>query len=88
MLTHLRLSGNLTKIAGMIVGHLEGAGTLGDPGASEGDRGWPALVAESLSGYSWPLAWGLSAGHVAPHWTLPLGLTAVLEMGSCRIVVE
>lgn len=88
MLTHLRLSGNLTKIAGMIVGHLEGAGTFGVQGAGEGDRGWPALVEESLSAYSWPLAWGLPAGHVAPHWTLPLGLTAVLETGSQRIVVE
>jgi muramoyltetrapeptide carboxypeptidase len=84
MLTHLRLSGNLARIAGMIVGHVEGPGAFGAPGGVEG---WPALVAESLAGFPWPLAWGLPTGHVPPHWTLPLGLTARLEAGSLRIVI-
>ena len=86
MLTHLRLSGNLEGIAGMIVGHVEGAGALGISGA-EGRTGWPALVDESLSGFSWPLAWGLPTGHVPPNWTLPLGLPARLEAGSLRMVI-
>jgi muramoyltetrapeptide carboxypeptidase len=88
MLTHLKLSGNLAGIAGMIVGHLEGAGVLGPPGDAAGQSGWPALVDESLSGFSWPLAWGLPAGHVPPNWTLPLGLTAHLEAGSLRMRIE
>lgn len=86
MLTHLRLSGNLAGIAGMIVGHVEGAGALGLSGA-EGRTGWPALVDESLSGLSWPLAWGLPTGHVPPNWTLPLGLPARLNAGSLRMVI-
>lgn len=78
MLTHLRLSGNLEGIAGMIVGHVAG---------KEAWSEWPALVDESLSGFSWPLAWGLPAGHVPQNWTLPVGLPARLEAGSLRMVI-
>lgn len=78
MLTHLRLSGNLEGIAGMIVGHVAG---------KEEWSGWPTLVDESLSGFSWPLAWGLPTGHVPPNWTLPLGLTARLAAGSLSMVI-
>jgi muramoyltetrapeptide carboxypeptidase len=77
MLTHLRLSGNLAGIAGMIVGH---TGT--NPGID-----WPAVIDESLSGYSLPLAWGLPAGHFPRNWTLPLGLPARLEAGKLRMVI-
>jgi muramoyltetrapeptide carboxypeptidase len=78
MLTHLRLSDNLAGIAGMIVGHV----------LDKGDAsGWPALVDENLSGYSWPLAWGLPAGHVPQNWTLPMGLSARLEADSLRMVI-
>lgn len=82
MLTHLRLSGNLEGIAGMIVGHVAGREEWAGSGA-----GWPALVDENLSGFSWPLAWGLPAGHVPPNWTLPVGLTARLDEGSLRMVI-
>jgi muramoyltetrapeptide carboxypeptidase len=86
MLTHLRLSGSLANIAGMIVGHLgECLGPGGEP------QDWPALlsafVGDSLEGVSWPLAWGLASGHLAPNLTLPLGLPAQLEHGDGRLVV-
>lgn len=69
MLTHLGLSGNLANIAGMIVGSLgEGQGPDGS-----------VTVADALAGFSWPLAWGLESGHVAPNRTLPVGLPARLE---------
>ena len=42
---------------------------------------WPALVHDGVAGFSWPLAWGLESGHVAPNRTLPLGLPARLEGG-------
>lgn len=78
MLTHLRLSDNLAGIAGMIVGHV----------VDKGDASvWPALVDENLSGYSWPLAWGLPTGHVPQNWTLPMGLSARLEADSLRMVI-
>lgn len=74
MLTHLGLSGNLAGIEGMIVGHLGGAEEPGWAPAA-----WPDLVASNLSGYSWPLAWGLESGHFALNRTLPLGLPARLD---------
>ncbi len=38
-------------------------------------------IADALAGFSWPLAWGLESGHVAPNRTLPVGLPARLEGG-------
>jgi len=74
-LTHLRLSDNLARIAGMIVGHLDGGG----------DADWPSLVSDSLSGLEVPVAWGLDSGHRQPNWTLPLGLPARAEGDDCRL---
>jgi muramoyltetrapeptide carboxypeptidase len=70
MLTHLGLSGTLANIAGMIVGHL---------GEGQEPADWPAFVADGLARFSWPLAWGLESGHVAPNRTLPVGLPASLD---------
>lgn len=78
MLTHLGLSGNLVNIAGMIVGH------LGDGQGVD----WPALVGGGVASFSWPLAWGLESGHVAPNRTLPLGLPARLDGGSRLVLGE
>jgi muramoyltetrapeptide carboxypeptidase len=89
MLTHLALSGNLDRIGGMIIGHLDG-GAGGDGGAGADDCGRPAgdarragveLIADNLRSFRWPLAWGLDSGHRSPNLTLPLGLTARLEPG-------
>ncbi|HEV7517325.1 MAG TPA: LD-carboxypeptidase [Thermoanaerobaculia bacterium] len=82
LLTHLRLSGSLNKIAGMIVGHIS-AGTEGE----ENGVDWPAVVGEALSGFSWPIAWGQESGHVAPNRTLPLGLSARLSSDATRLVL-
>lgn len=82
-LTHLGLSSNLAEIEAMVVGHL--GGTEGTPEASVPSAEWAAVVADGLAGFSWPVAWGLPAGHWAPNRTLPLGLRARLEEG--RIVV-
>jgi|HubBroStandDraft_3_1064219.scaffolds.fasta_scaffold08733_3 muramoyltetrapeptide carboxypeptidase len=84
MLTHLRLSGNLAAIEGMVVGHLPPA--VGVDGASE-PPDWQDLVAESLAGCHWPIGWGLAAGHSRPNRTLPLGLTARLEPDLDRLLV-
>ena len=79
MLTHLRLSDSLAAIAAMIVGQVD-SGDAGAPTAN-----WPALVQESLGGFSWPLAWWLDSGHLRPNLTLPLGLTASLAGGDRRL---
>jgi muramoyltetrapeptide carboxypeptidase len=72
MLTHLALSGNLDRIGGMIIGHLDG---------SDAGRAGVELIADNLRSFRWPLAWGLDSGHRAPNLTLPLGLSASLEAG-------
>lgn len=82
MLTHLNLSGNLASIEGMIVGHLEGDEKSGREPAE-----WLSLVASGLSGFSWPLAWGLESGHAAPNRTLPVGLPARLDTADGRLVL-
>jgi muramoyltetrapeptide carboxypeptidase len=83
MLTHLRLSDNLVDIRAMIIGHLAAGQSAGQtPGQADPPAvDWPGLVAESLGGFPWPLAWGLDSGHLRPNLTLPLGLTASLEGG-------
>lgn len=89
MLTHLGLSGTLADIAGMVVGHPEGAAVTADV-----DRGardpvdWAAQLADSLAGFSWPLAWGLESGHRARNRTLPLGMAASLQgAGGVRLLL-
>ncbi len=83
MLTHLGLSGNLANIAGMIVGHLtDGRWPNGEP------PDWPDLVGGGVADFSWPLAWGLESGHVAPNRTLPLGLPARLESDGRLVLGE
>jgi muramoyltetrapeptide carboxypeptidase len=99
MLTHLRLSGNLAAIEGMIVGHLAPATSMrataridnrmcATAGAEPTDPiDWRDLVADSLASFRWPLAWGLEAGHCRPNRALPLGLTAKLEPEGNRLLL-
>jgi muramoyltetrapeptide carboxypeptidase len=82
MLTHLRLSGSLDKIKGMIVGHVSASG---EAEAVRAD--WPVVVGDALTGFSWPLAWGLPSGHEAPNRTLPLGLAARLSADAVQLVL-
>jgi len=80
MLTHLRLSGSLDSLQGMIVGHLDGGEA--DPAAAiskSGNAGFREVVADALAGLPFPIAWGLASGHRAPNRTLPLGLAASLS---------
>lgn len=81
MLTHLGLSGNLAAIQAMIFGHM----TRPDLPVETPDP-VPTLRA-GLVGSSFPLAWGLAAGHQPPNLTLPLGLTARLEPAAGQLVV-
>jgi muramoyltetrapeptide carboxypeptidase len=81
MLTHLRLSANLDTIQAMVVGHLS------IPDAAEHPAAVPRWAVESLAGFSWPAAWGVSSGHGVPNRTLPLGLVARLAPEAGAIVL-
>jgi muramoyltetrapeptide carboxypeptidase len=83
MLTHLGLSGTLSAIQGMIVGHLD-SGPPPDPVQAPD---WPAVVSDAVARFEWPVAWGLPSGHRAPNWTLPLGLPARLAGDPPRLVL-
>lgn len=88
MLTHLRLSGSLTRLRGMIVGHLNG-GEAGPPnGGSAGrDASFREVVADALAGLPWPIAWGQPSGHRSPNRTLPLGLAARLSADAAELAL-
>jgi muramoyltetrapeptide carboxypeptidase len=81
MLTHLRLSGTLQRLGGLIFGHLTGTSRE----ASELD---PIQLAASHLPPELPIATGLRAGHEPPNLTLPLGLRARLEPGSKRLIAQ
>lgn len=89
MLTHLGLSGNLTGIQGMIVGHLDSGTHDGTSSGRAAGRpvDWPAVVGEAVADFPWPVAWGLPSGHWAPNRTLPLGLPARLDGEAPRLLL-
>jgi muramoyltetrapeptide carboxypeptidase len=73
MLTHLRLSGQLTGLSGFIAGVFE---ECSDMSAIED------LLADILSGLNVPLATGLPVGHGLKNMTVPIGLPAILNTDS------
>jgi len=100
MLTHLRLSGSLAGLQGMIVGHLNGgdAAQIAPPdelriasgmasGAGGRDGVYREVVADALAGLPWPIAWGQPSGHRPPNRTLPLGLPARLSPAASEWVL-
>jgi len=79
MLTHLRLSGNLSGLQGLIVGHLSGDEN-GERDAGSTERAFLGYLGELTERYGWPVARGLPAGHARPNLTLPLGARAHLDV--------
>ena len=70
MLTHLLLSGELEKCAGLMVGTFE---ECGDPASVM------ALVGERCSRLNMPILSGLPVGHGEDNVPLPIGVRAVLD---------
>lgn len=84
MLTHLRLSGTLASIAGMIVGHLHAEGRT-EPEAWDGEVTLRRVLRDMAREFPWPLAEGLDAGHAAPNLTLPFGTLCTLDVRGRRL---
>lgn len=82
MLTHLKLSGNLAAIKGMVVGHVDS-----QQGSSASEEAELARVALDSAGEHGPLAWGLPAGHWSPNRTLPLGVRGRLDPDRLSLIV-
>jgi len=83
MLTHLDLSGNLTAVRGMVVGHCRPT----DAG-SETDPRWPAVLSRASRAICGPKAVGVPAGHGTPNLTLPLGAVAHLDPVAGGLVIR
>ncbi len=78
MLTHLRLSGKLDGLSGLIAGGFEECGDMSEI---------EVLLKDTLSGLDIPAATGLPAGHGPENIVLPLGLTAELDTDAMTLSI-
>ncbi|HYR10159.1 MAG TPA: LD-carboxypeptidase [Longimicrobium sp.] len=73
LLSHLRLAGVLSAVAGIAVGGITETPEMeGAPDAAE-------VVRDTLGGLGVPVATGFPFGHIDDNWTLPLGVRARLD---------
>ena len=82
MLAQLRLSGQLDRLAGLLIGHLDDGDRPLAPEAA-----WRELLADALGSFTWPVGIGHNSGHRSPNWTLPLGLPVVLDAMGRRLIL-
>lgn len=79
MLTHLRLSGLLNRIAGLIIGRFIDCGDISDI---------HHLAMDMVSELNIPVVSGLPVGHGTQNVTLPLGLQATLDTEQMIISID
>ncbi|MFC1533074.1 LD-carboxypeptidase [Thermodesulfobacteriota bacterium] len=79
MLTHLRLSGILKDLAGLIAGRFVDCGDISDINR---------LLMDIVSGSDFPVFSGLPAGHGTRNITIPLGLRVDLDTMNKTLFVE
>ncbi|MCZ8235763.1 MAG: LD-carboxypeptidase [Inhella sp.] len=72
-LTQLRLAGVLDAVSGFVLG-----------GFSEADSP-DAVLADALHPLGKPVLAGWPAGHIVPHWALPLGLPVQLDVAQRQL---
>jgi len=76
MLTHLKQAGKLDNLVGVIFGEMLGClGETADPSLLL------SVIADVFSGYSYPVGFGLPAGHGGENLALPLGTRVRLDTG-------
>jgi muramoyltetrapeptide carboxypeptidase len=76
MLTHLRQSGALSRVKGVLLGAFVVPKTRRE---FPRDRPLRAILAETFAGLGVPVVTGVRAGHVPGKWTLPLGGRAEID---------
>ena len=84
MLTQLRLSGALDRIAGLAFGHF----TEIPPDQSNENRPLNDLLSEVAERCAVPCVAKIPLGHIDDQWTLPLGRSAVLDADSRTLTIE
>jgi muramoyltetrapeptide carboxypeptidase len=74
MLTHLKQTGKLDNLAGVVFGEMIGClGETADPALLL------SVITDIFSGYSYPIGFGLPAGHGGENLALPLGTRVRLD---------
>jgi muramoyltetrapeptide carboxypeptidase len=84
MLTQLRLSGALDRLAGLAFGQF----TDIPDDAANADRPLVDLLQEVATRCNVPCLAGIPLGHVSDQWTFPLGSTAELDADAKTLIVE
>lgn len=80
LLTHLRLSGSLAAVRGIVIGSMRGLDEAPDVPSSIPER-----VSRLAPGV--PVAWGAPFGHGGANLTIPLGATARLVPGAPAVEI-
>ena len=78
MLTHLRLSGSLDRIRGLIAGDMTGRADRVEV---------EQRLVELARRFSWTVAAGLDVGHTRPNLTMPIGLQTTLDTRTSSLIV-
>jgi muramoyltetrapeptide carboxypeptidase len=72
MLAHLRLSGALQRLRGVVIGRFSQL----ERGGRDGALGFDEVLSTYFAGLGIPVAHGFPIGHVDSQWTLPQGVRA------------
>jgi muramoyltetrapeptide carboxypeptidase len=81
MLAHLRMTGALAKVAGVMIGQF----TEMKRSTEDGALGFDEVLATHLAPLRIPVAYGFPIGHVDDQWTLPVGIRARLDAGTGEV---
>jgi muramoyltetrapeptide carboxypeptidase len=81
MLSHLRLTGALQCLAGIVIGRFTDLQRANRDGA----LGFDQVLAHYFSPLGIPAAYGFPIGHIEEQWTLPLGIKARLDAGAGEV---
>lgn len=83
LLTHLRLSGSLARIRGMVVGEM-----IVSDAEDFAEGAFEEMLLSLSAEFGWPVGWGLQSGHGQPNLTVPLGFRATLDVARRRLTFE
>lgn len=81
MLAHLRMTGALGKVAGVLIGQF----TEMKRSTEDGALGFDEVLATHLAPLRIPVAYGFPIGHVDDQWTLPVGIRARVDAGTGEV---
>ncbi|WP_010531597.1 S66 peptidase family protein [Lentibacillus jeotgali] len=84
MLNQLKLAGKLNAAAGIVIGDFAEA----DPPEGKSSLSLEQVFYDYFSGLSCPVMSGFKIGHCFPHFSVPLGETAVINTADKTLTVE